>query len=303
LGYAEAKEAARLVFSESDGLSGLIVDRYAEHLVVQLNSLAWARRLDSLMPILNDLVSPTSITIRSESGIAKAEGIQLPEEQQFGSPPDGPVFIVEHGIRYGVDLAAGQKTGFYLDQRENRRIAASYLRGRRVLDLFCFSGGFSLSASLLGQAQQVLGIDVSDKAIALAQANAELNGVTNVRFHQQDCFEALDQLAAERERFDGIILDPPKFTKTRQGVNEALRAYHRINRRAVELLKPGGILVTCSCSGNVIREDFLSMLSGVSQKTGRSLRVLEQRGPAPDHPVSPSCPETEYLKCFICCVG
>jgi 23S rRNA (cytosine1962-C5)-methyltransferase len=203
-------------------------------------------------------------------------------------------------LRYGVDLVAGQKTGYYLDQRDNRRIAAEYMRGRRVLDLFCFNGGFGLTASRHGGAQEVLGIDASQRAIAMATANAELNGIKNVSFDHEDCFEALDKLRETRQKFGAIILDPPKFTRTRKSVNEALRAYHRINRLAVDLLEPDGILVTCSCSGAVSREEFTLMLSGVSQKSGRDIVILDQRGPAPDHPMIATCLETDYLKCFIC---
>jgi 23S rRNA (cytosine1962-C5)-methyltransferase len=210
------------------------------------------------------------------------------------------VVIAEHGIRYNVDISAGHKTGWYLDQRENRAAAARYLRGARVLDLFCYSGGFSLAAVLLGQAREVLGIDSSTKAVDSARLNAELNGVVSARFERQDCFDALDAQVAAGERYDAVILDPPKFTRSRKTLDEALRAYHRINRLAVELLVPGGILVTCSCSGSVTREDFFDMLSGVAQKSRRTVQVLEQRGAAPDHPVSTACPETEYLKCFIC---
>jgi len=313
LGYDDPAGAARLVYSEADGLSGLVVDRYAGHLVVQINALAMACRDDRLIDLLVDQLHPASITVRCEGGIAKAEGIELQgagttsassvvlrEGLRWGQVAAELVFIDEHGLRYGVDLVAGQKTGFYLDQRENRRAAARYLRGRRVLDMFCFSGGFSLAASRLGAALEVLGIDVSEKAIALARANAELNGVTNVRFEQGDGFQVLDEFLAAGRRFEGIILDPPKFTRTRQSVDEALRAYHRINRLAVDLLAPDGILVTCSCSGSVAREDFLQMLAVVAQKTGREIQVLEQRGPSPDHPVSVTCPESEYLKCFIC---
>ncbi|MCH5374639.1 MAG: class I SAM-dependent rRNA methyltransferase [Planctomycetes bacterium] len=300
LGLDDAAQAARLVFSEADGISGLVVDRYGRHLVVQLNSLAMATRRELVVKLLVELLQPESITFRSESGIGKAEGMESPQGPAYGELPDGPVFIDEHGLRYGVDLATGQKTGFYLDQRDNRRAAAAYFAGRRVLDVFCFTGAFSLAASRLGEAQEVLGIDSSDRAIALARANAELNSVPNVRFEQQDCFQALDELRASGRRFDAVILDPPKFTRTRQSVNEALRAYHRINRLAVEMLEADGILVTCSCSGSVTREDFLLMLSGVAQKSGREIQVLEQRGAAPDHPVSATCLETEYLKCFIC---
>ena len=321
LGYDQPAAAVRLVYSEADGLSGLMVDRYAGHLVVQVNSLAVACRADRLVDLLAEQLAPESITLRCEAGIAKAEGIDLrgqtpdgPREKnavadklheglRWGRLPDGLVFIEEHGLRYGVDLPAGQKTGFYLDQRENRRAAAGYLRGRQVLDLFCYSGAFSLAAARLGAAREVLGVDVSDKAVALARANAELNGLTNVRFEQADCFQILDDFLTAGRRFEAIILDPPKFTRTRQGVNEALRAYHRINRVAVDLLKPGGILVTCSCSGSVVREDFLQMLAVVAQKCGRDIQVLEQRGASPDHPVSATCPESEYLKCFICRVA
>ncbi len=293
-------QAVRLVFSESDGLSGLIVDRYARHLVVQVNCLAMAMRQDQLVSSLVDLVGPDSISLRCEAGICKSEGMSPVGGTVYGQMPEGPVFIQEHGLRFGVDLATGQKTGFYLDQRDNRREVAAYLKDRRVLDLFCYTGAFSLAAARIGQAQHVLGIDVSDRAINMARANAELNGIANVSFQQQDAFQALDALHDAGRRFDAVILDPPKFTRTRQSLTEALRAYHRINRMAVELLEPGGILVTCSCSGSVKREDFLQMLAGVAQKTARDIQVLAQRGASPDHPTSVSCQETEYLKCFLC---
>jgi 23S rRNA (cytosine1962-C5)-methyltransferase len=300
LGGDAPARAVRLVFSESDGLSGLVVDRYARHLVVQLNCLAMAVRQKQLISLLVELLEPESITLRYEAGISRAEGMTLPSGTVYGQLPEGPVFIEEHGLRYGVDLTTGQKTGFYLDQCDNRCEAARYMNGRRVLDLFCYTGAFSLAASRIGQAQHVLGIDVSQRAIVMARANAELNGIANVQFEQQDCFQALDALLDAGRRFDAVILDPPKFTRTRQSVNEALRAYHRINRLAVELLDADGILVTCSCSGSVTRQDFLQMLAGVAQKTGRNIQVLAQRGASPDHPTSANCLETEYLKCFLC---
>lgn len=300
LGYDNRRGAARLVFSEADSLSGLVVDRYGEYLVLQVTSLAMLQRLDSLVPILQELVAPRGIVARTERGLAAMEGIDLRDERVWGQMPGGPVFIEEHGIRYGVDFSEGQKTGFYIDQRENRRAAASYMQGRRVLDMFCYSGGFSLAGSILGGATEILGVDTSSKAVALAKANAELNGVANVHFEVADAFEKLDQLVYRRERFEAVVLDPPKFAGSRKKVDDALMAYHRINRTAVDLLEPGGILVTCSCSGHVTREDFLHMLAGVAQRTGRHIQVLEQRGPSADHPVSATCLETEYLKCFIC---
>jgi 23S rRNA (cytosine1962-C5)-methyltransferase len=235
--------------------------------------------------------------------MAQLEGVEIAEGHVWGELPLGPIAIREHGLVYEVDLHVGQKTGFYLDQRENRSAAAAYMQGRRVLDLFCYTGGFAMTAVKLGGAREVLGIDSSKKAIAQARRNTELNGLANVSFDVGDGFQTLDALLDRGERFEAVILDPPKFARGRSGLNQALMAYHRLNRAAVELLNPGGILVTCSCTGSVSREDFLLMLSGVAQKSGRDLRVLEQRGAAPDHPVSATCLETEYLKCLICEVG
>jgi 23S rRNA (cytosine1962-C5)-methyltransferase len=300
LGYDDPQGAARLVFSEGDGLSGLIVDRYGDYLAVQVTALAMAVRLEPLIAMLAEMTHPKGIVLRTERGITQAEGLELRDGPCWGAMPEGPREIVEHGLRFRVDLAEGHKTGFYLDQRENRAAAVRYLRGRKVLDMFCYSGGFALAAAALGGAADVLGVDTSEKAVALAQANAELNGMTNVRFAAGDCFETLDALLAAGERFGAVVLDPPKFARSRSAVREALRAYHRLNRLGVELLQPGGILVTCSCSGHVSREDFLDMLLGVAQQSRRQIQVLEQRGAAPDHPVAVTCRETEYLKCFIC---
>jgi 23S rRNA (cytosine1962-C5)-methyltransferase len=166
--------------------------------------------------------------------------------------------------------------------------------------MFCYSGGFSLNASVHGGAKEVVGVDSSAKAIALSRANAELNGVNNVRFEPSDCFHALETVAAERDKFGAVILDPPKFARSRGSVEDALRAYHRLNRLAVDVLEPGGILVTNSCSGHVTREDFLFMLLGVAEQTKRDIQVLEMRGASADHPLSVTCLENEYLKCFIC---
>jgi 23S rRNA (cytosine1962-C5)-methyltransferase len=210
------------------------------------------------------------------------------------------LIISDNGLQYEVDLAEGQKTGFYLDQRENRVAAARYCRDRRVLDMFCYSGGFAMAAAALGGAREVLGVDTSQRAVELARANAERNGIRNVRFQQGDGFDTLESLATVGERFDVVILDPPKFARSRGSLDEALRAYHWLNRLGVSLLPPGGILVTCSCSGHVSREDFLYMLVGVAQHTHREIQILDQRGASPDHPISASCLESEYLKCFVC---
>lgn len=294
--------ATRLVFSEADGLSGLIVDRYGDYLVLMPTSLAMAQRIDVLASTLRSLVQPKGMVLRTDPGMLKLEGFELSDGRTWGAIPKEPIVIDEHGVKFEVDLRSGQKTGFYLDQRENRRIVGEYLSGKRVLDMFCYTGGFSLAAGKRGAAE-VIGVDGSKPAIERAQANAERNGLTNVRFEVADGFEKLEALAAAGEKFDAVILDPPKFAKGRAGVNNALMAYHRLNRTALNVLNPGGLLITCSCSGSVTREDFQHMLSGVAQKSGRDIRILEQLGAAADHPVSATCLETEYLKCFVCRVG
>lgn len=300
LGYGRLDEACRLVYSEADSLSGLIVDRFRNHFVVQPTALATAIRLPAITAVLVELAQPDSITIRADALIARREGIRIDTGCIFGTPPGGPIEICEHGLRYSVNLLEGQKTGFYLDQRENRRRAAEFLAGRRVLDVCCYSGSFSLAALRVGSAAEVVGLDVSETAVRTAQENAQRNGLPAAQFVTGDCFQSLEQRRAAGETFSAVILDPPKFARSRDQVPEALRAYHRLNRLAVELLEPGGILVTCSCSGSVLREDFASMLLGVATKTRRTIRVLEQRGAAPDHPLNLACPETDYLKCFIC---
>ena len=300
LGLDDPAGAARLVNSEGDDLSGLIVDRYGDYLAVQVTALAMASRLDTICDTLQTLVAPRGILLRgAERGLAKLEGLHLADRLVRGSAPAGPIFVHEHGLRFGIDLAEGQKTGYYLDQRDNRHAAGRYAQGRRVLDMFCYSGGFSVACAVAGRAASVLAVDSSAKAATLAKANADLNGAANVAVETADAFEKLDALLAAGERFGMVVLDPPKFARSRASLDDALRAYHRINRAALGLLEPGGILVTCSCSGSVSREDFLQMLAGVAQRGRRPIQLLECRGASPDHPVSASCLEGEYLKCVI----
>jgi len=300
LGLDDRSGAARLINSEGDDLSGLIVDRYGDHLAIQVTSLAMAGRLDAICDALEAAVKPAGILLRgADRGLSKLEGLHLPDRVIRGTAPEGPVFIREGSLSWGVDLTEGQKTGFYLDQRDNRRAAALLARDRRVLDLFCYSGGFAVTCAITGSARNVLAVDGSAKATALARANADFNGAANVTVETADAFARIDSLAAAGEKFGMVILDPPKFARSRGAIEEALRAYHRINRVAVDLLEPGGILVSCSCSGSVSRDDFLEMLSAVAQRSGRQIAMLECRGAAPDHPVSASCLEGEYLKCII----
>ena len=220
--------ARALVFSEGDGLSGLIVDRYGDYLVVQVTALAMAVRLPQIVPMLVDLARPQGILLRTERDIVRAEGLDLATGLPGAACRRGRSRFVDQGLRYGVDLAEGQKTGLYLDQRENRAAAARYMRGRRVLDMFCYTGGFSLAAAAVGKAREVLGFDSSQRAVAQARANAERNGLANVRFESGDAFETLHALKTAGERFDGIVLDPPKFARSRGAVDDALRAYARL---------------------------------------------------------------------------
>lgn len=298
MGLIRPGAAARLVFSEADGLSGLIVDNYAGHLVVQFTAQALRQRAEDLIPWLIDRLQPHSIQVRVDTRVAAAEGLEHEDVCIHGSLPENPIEIEEHGIRLFIDLREGQKTGYYLDQRENRREAALYMSGRSVLDVCCYVGGFGLAAAKAG-ASSVLGVDGSQRALDQAQQHAMLNGLTNVDFQLGDCFQTLEQMVREGRQFGAVVLDPPRFAGSRRSINQALQAYHRLNKLAMQILEPRGILVTCSCSGLVTREDFRQMLTGAARKAGRDLQLLDQRGAAVDHPVRLACPETEYLKCFI----
>jgi 23S rRNA (cytosine1962-C5)-methyltransferase len=293
--------ACRLVNSEGDRLSGLTVDRYGDWLIVQLTSLALAQRQELLCEVLRETLQPRGIWLRTEKGIRSSEGLEQQDGLLWGEPPPRPAFIEENGLRYGVDLVEGQKTGFYLDQRENRRFAAQHVAGHRVLDLFCYHGGFALNCLKHGAAKEVLAVDVSEAALNLAKANAELNGLADrLRFRRQDGFKALEELAAAGEQFDTIILDPPKLARNRSGLEGALRGYYSLNRLALNVLRPGGWLFTCSCSGLVTREMFLDVLAKVAVNAGRHVQILDVRGPAADHPRSATCLEADYLKCAWC---
>jgi 23S rRNA (cytosine1962-C5)-methyltransferase len=302
LGWCGPGQACRLVFGEGDGLSGLTVDRYDRWLVVQFTSLGLGLRREMLANLLRQRLEPRGIVLRTERGIGKLEGLDLQDGPLWGEVPAEPITIDEDGLRFLVDLTEGQKTGFYLDQRDNRRAVARYARGRRMLDAFCYSGGFGLHAARAG-ASAVVGVDVSEPALALARANAELNGLVNVSFVRGNVFHDLDQRVAGGEKFGLVVLDPPKFARARNAIEEALGGYRRLQTQALKLLQADGILVICCCSGlidMVMLEDLLAQLA-VQER--RSIQILERRGQAPDHPVAATCRESNYLKCLICRVG
>lgn len=291
----------RLVFSESDGLCGLTVDSYGGYLLVQFTSLALYQHREAILAALKEEVRPEGIWLRTEKGMREAEGLEVVDGLLSGREPQGPVFIEEHGVRYGVDVQRGQKTGCYLDQRDNRLAVSRYLRGAKILDAFCFSGGFGITAIKVGGAASMLGIDSSESALTIARANAELNGVSqHCQWLHDDVRPALEVMVSESRQFDAVILDPPRMARTRNGLDRAISGYMRLNDLGLKVLRPGGILVTCSCSGLVSRADFSEIISEVARHSGRDIQILEQRGQPADHPVSATCSETEYLKVLIC---
>lgn len=293
--------ACRLVYSEADQFSGLIIDRFGDWLTVQFTSRALADRKETLLDLLEQKLAPKGIVLRSEKGIRAAEGLEMTDGLARGIEPPRPLLIRENDVLYSVDLTAGQKTGFFLDQRDNRRRIASFTAKSRVLDMFCYSGGFGLNCLVHGPATEVIAVDSSAAALELTYVNAERNGVADrLQVMQEDGFKALEQIVAAGDKFSTIILDPPKLAKHRDSVEAALRGYYSLNRLAVDALEPGGFLMTCSCSGHVTHEMFTEMLSRVSLQSGRHVQILEARGPGPDHPASVHCLETDYLKCYLC---
>jgi 23S rRNA (cytosine1962-C5)-methyltransferase len=298
LGLDGPGRACRLVFSEGDGLSGCTVDRYDRWLVVQFTALGLARRRELLAGLLMELARPEGIYLRTERGIGRLEGLELQDGPLLGTLPDGPVTVEEDGLRFLVNITEGQKTGFYLDQRDNRRAVARLAAGRRVLDAFCYTGGFGLHAARAGAAE-VLGVDVSEPALELARQNARLNDLRCVSFVRDDVFDRLDSLHRSGERFGMIVLDPPKFARAQHAVEEALRGYRRLQTLALRLLEPDGILVTCCCSGLITMDMLADLLAQLAPQERRDVQILERRGQAPDHPVSVACLESNYLKCLI----
>lgn len=290
----------RLIYSEADGLCGLIVDRYADTLSVQITAAAIEAFIDTIIEELSSLTAPRAIVVRTDPKLQSSENFQVPSGLIRGElDASSPVIYHQNNLQLEVDLLHGQKTGAYLDQRENHAAAAKYAHGLDVLDVCCHAGGFGLVAAASG-ARSVLGIDSSQPALATAQRNADRNQLSNITFQTGDCFDTLSAMAKEGRHFDMVVLDPPRMASTKKHIESALRAYYRLNRSAVDLLKPGGILVTCSCSGRVSRADFLNNLVDVGRRSSRDIIVLENRAASIDHPMRVSCPESDYLKCLIC---
>ena len=291
-------DACRLIFGEADHLPGLIVDRYADLLVVQNLTAGMDRVREMVLEALRDVVKPRAIFERNDASPRKLEGLELRKGFARGAGETG-LWIQESELSLFVEVAEGQKTGFFLDQRENRQVVKSLASGREILDCFCYSGGFALNAAA-GGAASVMGIDLSAEAITWAERSAERNGLSSLcTFTIGNAFDTLRSFDREGRRFGMLILDPPAFTKGKEAVAGALRGYKEINLRAMKLLVPGGILVTCSCSYHVDAPTFLDILRAAAADAHREFRLLEFRTQARDHPILLAAKETQYLKCAI----
>lgn len=290
--------ACRLVFGEGDLLPGLVVDRYGEVLVAQILTAGMERRKEMLLDTLRARTSARAAYLRNDAPSRRLEGLTLYKEFGYGAAPM-QVEITEGPARFVVDIGDGQKTGWFCDQRENRLAIAPFARGARVLDAFCYTGAFGVHAAL-GGAAAVVGLDVSEEAVAVARVHAERNGVGDrCAFVTADAFDELRRLQRAGEQFDLVILDPPAFAKSRQTVAQALRGYKEINLMALRLLRPGGFLVSCSCSWHVDEQMLWTTIAAAAADAGRMLRLVEFRSQARDHPMLGAMPETRYLKCFV----
>jgi 23S rRNA (cytosine1962-C5)-methyltransferase len=287
--------AYRLVHGEADRLPSLIVDRYGDYLVVQTLSQGTDRLLPQLTEVLNTLLEPQGILARNDPRVRALEGLEQRVEVLSGSVPE-TIPVREGAVQYQVDPYRGQKTGLFLDQRENREAAARYAHGR-LLDAFSYNGGFALA--LAPQCEEVVAVDISEEAVSRIRSNAERNGLTNVEARAMNVFDELRELERRGEHFDMIVLDPPAFAKNKASVPKALSGYKEINLRALKLLQPGGILVTCTCSYNVREADFGDVLASAAVDAHADVAVVEKRMQGRDHPVLMTVPETYYLKCFI----
>lgn len=294
--YYETTSAYRLVFGESDGLPGLVVDRYGEFLVVQSTTLGMDLLLPGVFECLKERCSPSAIVLRQDSQARKLENLTLGQSVVHGHLPER-VEVAISGLRYRLDLLNGQKTGFFLDQKENQYFARRFAQGKRVLDCFTHLGGWALNAAQAG-ASEVIGLDISEPAITDARENASLNG-QSISFKKADVFDELKRINDARETFDMIVLDPPAFAKGRSQATEAIKGYREINRRAAKALSPGGILITCSCSQAVDPETFRNTVSQGILSAGRRALLIESLTQPPDHPILLTMRETEYLKCLI----
>ena len=288
----ETTDAFRVVHSDGDSLSGLVVDRFGDTLSIEVHSLGIYLRLAGWLPLLHERLGTRRAVTNVDPQIASIERIQVNPalSQEVRS-----VRIREHGVRYEVNFAEGHKTGYFCDQRENRLRFSKLAAGARVLDLCCYTGGFAVAAAVLGGAEEVTGVDLDEKAIEQAKRNANLNQA-RIKWVHADAFAYARQMQQNAERWDLVVLDPPKFVLDREEFDDGRRKYEDLNQLAISLVKPGGLFVTCSCSGLVSFDDFERMVIKGAHRQQRKLQFLDQTGPGADHPVMSNCPESRYLK-------
>lgn len=292
----------RLVYGESDGLPGLVVDRYGDVLAVQSSTAGMDRLQDEVVAVLESLLQPRAVVLKNTSSLRRMEGLEDYTRVAAGSL-DGLLEIRENGARFRVDILAGQKTGWFYDHRDNRRDLAALCQGKRVLDLFSYSGAWGLAAALQG-AKSVVCVDASAAALEQVRDNAKLNGLEDrVETVAADAFDFLKQLREARERFDVVVLDPPALIKRKKDLKAGSEAYYRLNQAALQVLNYDGILASASCSHHLGRDVLHDILRSCARHVDRHLLVLKQGGHGADHPVHPAIPETEYLKAFICHVS
>ncbi len=287
--------AYRLIYSEGDLLPSIILDRYNDVLVLQTLSQGSETIKPLLVELLIEEFAPRAIIERNDVRVRQHEGLELLTGTLYGEAPL-EFEILQDGVRFLVAPLSGQKTGSFLDQRENRLAARDVAHGR-ALDCFTFNGAFALQ--LAGACERVTGIDISAEAVAAAGRNAQINNITNVEFHEANVFDVLREMEISGERFDTIVLDPPAFAKNRASIAPAARGYKEINLRAIKLLNPGGVLVTCTCSYHMSEELFLKLIADAANDAHRRVQLLEKRTQASDHPILFGVPETHYLKCVI----
>ncbi len=289
----ETTDAYRVIHSDGDGLSGLIVDKYADVLRVETHSYGVWSRLQDWLPVLHEACGTQRHLISVDREIAEIEAI--PQRAMDNPSNIRTAKIREHGVRYLVNFAEGHKTGFFCDQRENRRKLANFTAGKRVLDLCCYTGGFSLAAKVLGGAEDVTGVDLDEKAIEQAKLNANLN-MTRINWVHTDAFQYARQMQGQGRQWDVVILDPPKLVFSRDEDDGGLRKYEDLNRLAMTLVAPGGLIVTCSCSGLVSAAEFETIAIRAAHREKRRLQFIDRTVAGPDHPVMSNCLESSYLK-------
>jgi len=289
----ETSDAYRLIHSDADSLSGLIVDRYADVLSIEVHSLGIYLRLPKIIEQLHQRVGTSRQIVQVDPRIARMEDIRINDD--LTTPGVREVKIRENNVRYAVNFEEGHKTGFFCDQRDNRARLARWATGPRLLDLCCYTGGFSISAKLQGKVEDVTAVDLDEKAIEQGRRNANLNQA-RINWVHADAFSYARQMQKNGEQWDTVILDPPKFMDDRDAPGEGYKRYEDLNTLGISLLKPGGLLVTCSCSGLLPMEEFERILVRAAHRQNRRLQFLDFTGPGPDHPVMSNCPESRYLK-------